>query len=193
MLSIGLWRWYINITITVLDTIHRHVFYLKNTTFRRLILSPSSEGTYPIEGASLRLRTEIECSLRNGLCIAIKIVNLLQNYDIPRHLHWEVSFRYTIRVVCAHTMNFHEVAYTVLRATDQSWNTSHLHLLDNAWNCPGHFYPVQSLKSIFKNLQLRIFRQFWHRNSYIKKLKMRQLSLRVSKIIRTSPDICSQY
>jgi hypothetical protein len=29
MLSIGLWCWYINITITILDIIHRPVFYLK--------------------------------------------------------------------------------------------------------------------------------------------------------------------
>jgi hypothetical protein len=29
MLSIGLWRWYINITITILDIIHRPVPYLK--------------------------------------------------------------------------------------------------------------------------------------------------------------------
>jgi hypothetical protein len=29
MLSIGLWRWYINITITILDNIRRPVFYLK--------------------------------------------------------------------------------------------------------------------------------------------------------------------
>jgi hypothetical protein len=28
MLSIGLWRWYINIIITILDIIHRPVFYL---------------------------------------------------------------------------------------------------------------------------------------------------------------------
>jgi hypothetical protein len=27
--SIGLWRWYINITVTILDIIHRPVFYLK--------------------------------------------------------------------------------------------------------------------------------------------------------------------
>jgi hypothetical protein len=30
MLSIGVWRWYINITITILDIIHRTVFYLKH-------------------------------------------------------------------------------------------------------------------------------------------------------------------
>jgi hypothetical protein len=29
MLSIGLWRWYINISITNLDIIHRPIFYLK--------------------------------------------------------------------------------------------------------------------------------------------------------------------
>jgi hypothetical protein len=31
MQSIGLWRWYINITVTILDIIHRPVFYLKRT------------------------------------------------------------------------------------------------------------------------------------------------------------------
>jgi hypothetical protein len=30
MQSIGLWRWYINITITILGIIHRPVFYLKH-------------------------------------------------------------------------------------------------------------------------------------------------------------------
>jgi hypothetical protein len=30
MISIGLWRWYINITITILDIIHRSAFYLKH-------------------------------------------------------------------------------------------------------------------------------------------------------------------
>jgi hypothetical protein len=30
MLSIGLWWWYIDITITILDIIHRPVFYLKH-------------------------------------------------------------------------------------------------------------------------------------------------------------------
>jgi hypothetical protein len=29
MLSIGLWRWYVNMTITILDIMHRPVFYLK--------------------------------------------------------------------------------------------------------------------------------------------------------------------
>jgi hypothetical protein len=29
MLSIGLWRWCINISITILDIIHRPIFYLK--------------------------------------------------------------------------------------------------------------------------------------------------------------------
>jgi hypothetical protein len=29
MLSIGLWRWYVNITIRILDIIHGPVFYLK--------------------------------------------------------------------------------------------------------------------------------------------------------------------
>jgi hypothetical protein len=28
MLFVGLWRWYINITVTILDIIHRPVFYL---------------------------------------------------------------------------------------------------------------------------------------------------------------------
>jgi hypothetical protein len=50
MLSIGLWRWYINITITILDIIHRHIFYLKlNST---LYVCPY------LTGNTLRLRYE---------------------------------------------------------------------------------------------------------------------------------------
>jgi hypothetical protein len=37
MLSIGLWRWYINITITILDTVYRPVSYIKHdVSCRRL-------------------------------------------------------------------------------------------------------------------------------------------------------------
>jgi hypothetical protein len=58
ILSIGLWRWYINITITVLDIIRHPVFYLKHIVFGDWILSPSSSLTYsdgPLERASLCL------------------------------------------------------------------------------------------------------------------------------------------
>jgi hypothetical protein len=48
MLSTDLWRWYINITIAILDIIHRPVFYLKIRCFGDWILSPSSGGTYSI-------------------------------------------------------------------------------------------------------------------------------------------------
>jgi hypothetical protein len=50
MLSVGLWRWYVNITITILDIIHRPVFYLKlNST---LYVCPY------LTGNTLRLRNE---------------------------------------------------------------------------------------------------------------------------------------
>jgi hypothetical protein len=44
MLSVGLWRWYINIIITILDIIHLRVFYIK--------LNVSETGLY------LRLQVE---------------------------------------------------------------------------------------------------------------------------------------
>jgi hypothetical protein len=50
MLSIGLWRRYINITITILDIIHRPVFYLK--------LSSTSIVCLYLTGNTLRLRYE---------------------------------------------------------------------------------------------------------------------------------------
>jgi hypothetical protein len=48
MLSIGLWLWYINIrvTITILDIIHRPVFFLKTRRFGDWILSLSSGRIY---------------------------------------------------------------------------------------------------------------------------------------------------
>jgi hypothetical protein len=43
MLSIGLWRWYINISVIILGIIHRPVFYLeqdvseRETSFRNVV------------------------------------------------------------------------------------------------------------------------------------------------------------
>jgi hypothetical protein len=45
MLSVDLWRWYININVTILDIIHRPVLF-KTRRFGDWILSPSSGGTY---------------------------------------------------------------------------------------------------------------------------------------------------
>jgi hypothetical protein len=60
MLSTGLWRWYINITITILDIIHRPVFYLKlNVSETGICLRLQVESTQfsPIDRASLCLWT----------------------------------------------------------------------------------------------------------------------------------------
>jgi hypothetical protein len=56
MLSVGLWRWYINVTITFLDSIHRPVFYLKHDVSEigfclRLQVEPTELGQ--IDRASL--------------------------------------------------------------------------------------------------------------------------------------------
>jgi hypothetical protein len=62
---IGLWRWYINITITILDIIHRPVFYLKHDVSCRCFKQRNvnkiyrfvrtSQETFPLESNSLML------------------------------------------------------------------------------------------------------------------------------------------
>jgi hypothetical protein len=57
-------------TITILDTIHRHVFYLKHDVSEtgfwiRLHVEPTEVG--PVDTASLCLQVEIESSLRNSV------------------------------------------------------------------------------------------------------------------------------
>jgi hypothetical protein len=49
MLSVGLWRWYINITLTILDSFHRPAFYLKQDVseigfYVRLQVEPTQLG-----------------------------------------------------------------------------------------------------------------------------------------------------
>jgi hypothetical protein len=66
MLSIGLWRWYVNITATILDTIHRPVFYLKQGVSETgfclgLEVIPTGFGL----GAGYHLKKETEFSLWN--------------------------------------------------------------------------------------------------------------------------------
>jgi hypothetical protein len=63
MLSIGLWRWYINIITTILDIIHRPVFYSKYNIsdtgfFTRLHVEPTQLD--PIDWVILCLGPETE-------------------------------------------------------------------------------------------------------------------------------------
>jgi hypothetical protein len=67
MLSIGLWRWYINVTATILDRIRGPVFNLKHSVSEtgfclRLQENPIQLG--PIDRASLCLRTWTTTTIR---------------------------------------------------------------------------------------------------------------------------------
>jgi hypothetical protein len=46
---ISLWQWHINVTVTVLDIIHRPVYYFKAWSFGNWILCPCSGGTFSFE------------------------------------------------------------------------------------------------------------------------------------------------
>jgi hypothetical protein len=80
MLSIGLWRWYINITITILGIIHLPVSYIKQniseTSCLRLQVEPIQLGPIAVwrhrlsvcigpEMSRFHLKLEIESSLGN--------------------------------------------------------------------------------------------------------------------------------
>jgi hypothetical protein len=92
MLSTGLWRWYINITITILNIIHRTVFHLTHNVsetefYLRLQVEPTQLDTidrartqyieselcletettsvYCAQLGKIHLKTETESSLRN--------------------------------------------------------------------------------------------------------------------------------
>jgi hypothetical protein len=96
--SIGLWRWYINITITILNIIHRPVFYLKTWCFGDWILFPSSGGPIqigPTERDSLCLNLETEtnssywaphCKLVPPLLFAMCVV--WRFYDSVHTVWW---------------------------------------------------------------------------------------------------------
>jgi hypothetical protein len=50
MLSIGLWRWYINIIITILDVFHEPLFYFKLSSTYRFVRT--SQETQYVSGMS---------------------------------------------------------------------------------------------------------------------------------------------
>jgi hypothetical protein len=55
MLSTDLWRWYINVTTTILDIIHRSVFYLKHSGERGwLYLLDPTEWIPPEDGDGIQ-------------------------------------------------------------------------------------------------------------------------------------------
>jgi hypothetical protein len=50
MLSIGLWRWYINLTVTIVDIIHGPVFYFKHNVLETgICLQVESNRLDPID------------------------------------------------------------------------------------------------------------------------------------------------
>jgi hypothetical protein len=72
MLSVGLWRWYINITITILKIVYRTLFYLKHNnseTVFCLLFQVKPTRPVPIDKADIyhHLKMETEFSLRNAV------------------------------------------------------------------------------------------------------------------------------
>jgi hypothetical protein len=70
MLSIGLWEMYITITITILDIVHRPVFYLKQDVSEtgfclRIQVETETSSFYWANLSRFHLKTETESSLRN--------------------------------------------------------------------------------------------------------------------------------
>jgi hypothetical protein len=85
MLSIGLWRWYINITITILDIIQRPAFYLKHDVSEtdfclRLEAKPTQKDS--TEWASLYLRLETGRWIMSRFMIVILIYHRHKPIDI---------------------------------------------------------------------------------------------------------------
>jgi hypothetical protein len=82
MPSLGLWLWYINITIIILDIIHRPVFYLKHDVSEtgfglRLQVEPTQMGPMCVSGPVLPptlhvygLNTDNAVKLRAGKRVA---------------------------------------------------------------------------------------------------------------------------
>jgi hypothetical protein len=67
MLSIGLWQWYINITITILDIIHRPVFYFEKERKKEIWGGGGSERHYQQVGGA---RNKYCCSEGSQAMIA---------------------------------------------------------------------------------------------------------------------------
>jgi hypothetical protein len=100
MRSIGLWRWYINITITTLDIIHRPVFYLEQW-FGHCILSPFSGGTYSFglhifgPNSKYQLKAETEsCPAKHCVLNRRKTMDNILNCDSLINNYWCPISRY---------------------------------------------------------------------------------------------------
>jgi hypothetical protein len=96
MLSIGLWRWYINITITTVDIVHYNirltldshsVFSCNLLSLELLSVARPRRKTNLIYWAQLsrfHVKTETECSLRNdtGRWIIFRTVGVMFMYNV---------------------------------------------------------------------------------------------------------------
>jgi hypothetical protein len=103
--STGLWRWYINITITILDIIHRPVFSLKYNVsetgfFLRLEVEPSQMGlsdelvSVPRDRANLCLRTPATTPIRFITVDCSQLSRFhLKTHSSPRNVVFQIKDR----------------------------------------------------------------------------------------------------
>jgi hypothetical protein len=132
MLSIGLWRWYINITITILDIIHRFVLYLKHDESETALC--------------LRLQVEPERWIMSRTVIVILLF----------HLHKPVFLIYTTeKSVTTNLICIVRCFFFFGRISDWSLNTDPVlpSWMKSSWGpmcqlifyCPGEFVPTVNI------------------------------------------------
>jgi hypothetical protein len=158
MSSIGFWRWYINITITILDIIHRPVFYLKQYVSGDWILYPSSGGTYsaePCNRAILSSETGFAWRQRQNVVsenfqFTYKTWFRIQNYDSNINILPSQTYRsYTILIARRKIIRWWTIC--------QSINCPHF--MNQTVNY--HFHNITSLKSILNQFHpFNYFRRY---------------------------------
>jgi hypothetical protein len=153
MLSMGLWRWYINITIPIQDIVNRPVFYLKHNISEtgvclRLQVEPTQLSSIYRSSLCLR-RQETESSLRNAV-FWIKDGKINNVQDRESYFKWLLNAGFKLHMLCRNNWerwNFRvmEGRPGVTKGTHSSHSVSSLskrlsHSIASFCCCDGNFF-----------------------------------------------------
>jgi hypothetical protein len=149
MLSIVLWRWYINITITNLDIIHRPVFYLKHDLSRRSLKQRNVNKIYRfVTGNTLRLRYDPNrLMLSIGLWrwyinTNIRIMDIIHKFK--KHKLSETGFCFRLQVEPIHLCPIYMASLCFRRQRPKSFYSAQM---NRYWCSNPICYRIISLSS----------------------------------------------
>jgi hypothetical protein len=142
LISVGMWRWYINITITILDIIHRPIFYYNSAQLYRFVRTSQE--------------THYACTTQ---CKRDSVRSPQESHNIPLQNESEILFVPHRNHITSPLQNASEIQFVPHR------NHITSPLRSQQVNAVGHVIAVKAVSCYCVRVLSRPFKELWRTKS----------------------------